>query len=66
MRENSTHIGDRYECRKTIQFLKNNLSKDFKLFTIINKRIIDNLFNYPGGPSQVVVKPGCVGIMPGT
>jgi len=27
---------------KTIQFLENDLRKDFKLFTTINKRIIDN------------------------
>ena len=46
--------------------LKNRISKDFKLFTTIKKRIIDNLFNYPGGAGQVRAKSSHVGITPGT
>ena len=40
--ENSTDVGDQYEYRKTIQ-LKNNISKSFKLFTTIKKKIIVKL-----------------------
>jgi len=42
--------------------LGNSLSKDFKLFTIINKRIIVKLFNYLCGAGQAGAKPGRVGI----
>ena len=44
-------IGTRYqhEYRKIIQFLENSITKDFKLFTTIKKRIIIKLLNYPGG-----------------
>jgi len=55
MQENDTDTVDRYEHRKTVRYrgsvriqknnavLKNSISKDFKLFTIINKRIIIKL-----------------------
>jgi len=42
--------------------LKNGLSKNFKLFTTIKKRIVDNLFNYPGGVGQAGAKPSHVSI----
>jgi len=44
VQKNSTDTKDQYKYRKTAQ-LKNSISNDFKLFTIIKKRIIVRLSN---------------------
>ena len=56
IQKNDMDTRNQYEYHKIIQFQKNSLSKDFKLFTTINKRIIVKLFNYPGGAGQDGVK----------